>query len=83
MTFKPTGKMVQPQPREEKRRVCDQCGKFIETEKGRSEPHFEVAWRPELGYDDEGCESWVADICSVACLQAFAAAGAPRVWNDW
>ncbi len=83
MTYKPTGRMIQEKPREEKRRVCDQCGEFIDHEAGAIKPHFEVAWRPMLGYDDEGSVSWTADICSVACLQAFAAAGAPRVWSDW
>ena len=83
MTFKPTGRMIEPKPYAEKHCVCDQCGGFINNNLTRGKPHFELRWDPELSYDDEGAYSWEADICSVGCLLDFAAAGAPRTYRDY
>lgn len=83
MSFKPTGKMIEPKPYAEKHRVCDQCGVVIGEDRKRGKPHFELRWEPELSYNDEGAQTWEADICSVACLLEFAAAGAPRTYRDY
>lgn len=83
MSFKKTGRLIEQKPREESHLVCDQCGKEIGKPHGRADPHFEVRWEAEVGYDDEGFNSWQADICSVECLKAYAEAGAPPVERNY